>query len=236
MNECGLCQRRIASGNGCKNNKNDKIWFYRWISVPRNLFMMMSSNSKAITGHLNSWHDWFFFLAVYCRLFHLPSDAKQQQPRWTNTLPYLHSLFLLLLTCFFLHLIIIIIQQRSMPSSYNCWDIKYGCVLYCIVLCSIVLSRRCVCVFDCGQYACVCVGAGQTHKFIRSNILKRIYSMRCKNVTDKIPLYKMVGTKVAIGPFPSTLNANIFLFPPQMTFGCHRICVVRSNIIVTLDG
>lgn len=88
------------------------------------------------------------------------------------------------------------------------------------------------------------VGAEQTHKIIRFNILKRIYSMRCKNVTDKIPLYKMVGIKVANGPFPfpfpfsypETLNANIFLFPPQMTFGCHRICVVRSNIIVTLDG
>lgn len=66
----------------------------------------------------------------------------------------------IVINMFFLHLIIII-QKRSMPSSYNCWDIKYGCVLYC-VLCFIVLSRRqriyafsivdnmCVCMYRCG--------------------------------------------------------------------------------------
>lgn len=110
----------------------------------------------------------------------------------------------IVINMFFLHLIIII-QKRSMPSSYNCWDIKYGCVLYCvlcIVFYCIVKTPAYICVFDCGQYVCVCIGAGQTHKIIRSNILQRIYSMRCKNVTDKIPLYKMAGTKVAIGPFP----------------------------------
>lgn len=146
----GLFQRRLAFGNGWKNNKNDKIWFYRWISVPRNLFMMMSSNSKAITGHLNSWHDWFFFC--------FPSDAKQDEHFAIFTF-----IIFIVINMFFLHLIIII-QKRSMPSSYNCWDIKYGCVLYC-VLCFIVLSRRqriyafsivdniCVCVYRCGTNA-----------------------------------------------------------------------------------
>lgn len=75
------------------------------------------------------------------------------------------------------------------------------CIVYCVLLycqdASVYMRFRLwtICV-------CVCIGAGQTHKIIRSNILQRIYSMRCKNVTDKIPLYKMAGTMVAIGPFP----------------------------------